>query len=105
MPNKLPLQADCNSSNFLTLMLILARWSHCSIPTLLQAPASRLLPPLTLGFSVCHNNLPSFTFHLRFLPCLTIHYLCTEPGVSALTHNTECDGFWQTDEDVVAVKF
>ena len=72
--------------------------------TPLVAPASKLLPPLTLALSVCHNNLPSFTFQLRCRPCLTILYLCTEPGMSALTHRTECDGYWQTDEDVVAMK-
>ena len=53
MPNKLPLKAGCNSSNFLILMLILG----------------------------------------TFVPDSP-----TEPGMSALTHNTECDGYWQTDE-------
>lgn len=108
MSNKVPLKADCNSSNFLILMLILGTFLPDGLIapflTLLLAPASKPLPPLTLAFNVCHNNLPSFTFQLRFLPCLTIHYLCTEPGMSALTHSTECDGYWQTDEDMVAMK-
>lgn len=108
MSNEVPLKADCNSSNFLTLMLILGTFSPdgpvAPFLTHLVAPASKLLPPLTLAFDVCHNNLPSFTFQLRCLPCLTILYLCTEPGMAALTHSTERDGYWQTDEDVVAVK-